>query len=80
MALNYNALLHFKILVPKTDNCNQEEPLNKLSSSVVPEELNISEGLASTVVDRIVVHKNKEASGHCVDATGDRGKERSLQN
>ena len=35
--------------------------MSQLNSAVDPVQLNLSEGIASTLVDRIVVYKNREA-------------------
>jgi hypothetical protein len=76
-ALNYHALLHPKKLTSKVDNHNQEGPLKQLASSAEPEELTLSEGVTATLVDRIVVHKNKEASHNGVDATEQQWKQKA---
>jgi len=56
-ALAYNALLHPEILTSKS---NQPEG-PQLTSSTNPQDLNLSEGIAATLVDRILPHKNREA-------------------
>ncbi len=60
-ALNYNALLHPEVLTLKLGYCNNGTELSTLSLNVTPEELNLSQGLAGTFVDKIYVHKAKEA-------------------
>jgi hypothetical protein len=59
-ALAYNALLHPEILTSKSSN-GAEGPISQLDSAVDPEQLNLTEGIASTLVDRIVMYKNREA-------------------
>lgn len=56
-ALAYNALLHPEILTSKSNQ--PERP--QLTSSANPQYLNLSEGIAATLVDRILPHKNREA-------------------
>jgi len=60
-ALNYNALLHPEVLTSKPGYRNNGTELSTLDSNVTPEELNLSQGLAGTLVDKIYVHKAKEA-------------------
>ncbi len=57
--LNYHILLHPEI--------NSSKPGQKQSSAVSdlqvdPDELNLSVGITATLIDHIVIHKNKEAS------------------
>jgi hypothetical protein len=59
-ALNYNVLLHPKILTSKP-GAKLKGPMTELASSAAPEELKLCDGLAATLVDRIVLYKNKEA-------------------
>jgi hypothetical protein len=60
-ALNYNALTHPEILASKP-GYYKESALNTLKTEVDPEDLNLSDGLAATLVDKIVLHKNKEGA------------------
>jgi len=60
-ALNYNALLHPEVLTSKPGYRNNGTELSTLNSNVTPEELNLSQGLAGTLVDKIFVHKAEEA-------------------
>ncbi len=60
-ALIYNALNHPEILASKPGYSNQSA-LNTMDSQVEPDELNLSNGLAAMLVDRIVIHKNKEGT------------------
>jgi hypothetical protein len=59
-ALNYNVLLHPKILTSKP-GAKIQGLLSEMISSAAPEEVNLSDGLAAMLVDRIVLYKNKEA-------------------
>jgi hypothetical protein len=52
-ALNYNALPYPEVLTLKPGYCNNGTELSTLSSNVTPEELNLSPGLAGTLVDKI---------------------------
>jgi hypothetical protein len=68
--LNYNALLHPVVLALKPGYCNNGIELSTLDSNMIPEELNLSHGLACTLVDKIYGHKAKEAelsSANAVD-------------
>jgi hypothetical protein len=56
--LNYNALTHPEILAMKPGHSNLSA-LNYMKTEVEPEELNLSTGLAATLVEKIVLHKNK---------------------
>jgi hypothetical protein len=58
-ALNYQVLLHPEILSSKP---GQKQSLALPDSQVCPDELNLSGGIAATLIDRIVIHKNKESS------------------
>jgi hypothetical protein len=60
-ALNYNALLNPEILATKHGG-NKNDLTSDLATNVAPTELNLTEGLAATLVDRIVDYKIKEAS------------------
>jgi hypothetical protein len=73
-ALNYNVLLHPEIHGTKHGGVALT---SSLESTVEPEELNLSHGLAATLVDRIVMHKNKEASRNGVDAEEQRRKRKA---
>jgi len=59
--LNYNALTHPEILATKPGYSNGSV-LNSLNTDVKPEELNFGSGLAATLVEKIVLHKNKEGA------------------
>jgi hypothetical protein len=59
--LNYNALLHPKVLTSKPGNTCDRPAANGMTSQVTPEEVNLLEGLAGKLVDRIFVHKSREA-------------------
>ncbi len=58
-AWNYNVLLHPEILTSKP-SAKIQGPLSEMVSSA-PEDLNLCNGLAATLADRIVLYKNKEA-------------------
>ncbi len=60
-ALNYNALTHPEILAFKP-GYNKESAVNTLKTEVDPEDLNLSDGLAAMLVEKIVLHKNKEGT------------------
>jgi hypothetical protein len=61
-ALNKNVLLLPEILATKPSSTEEEtKTSNDLSSSLPPSELNLSQGLAGTLVERIVVESNREA-------------------
>ena len=60
-ALNYNVLLHPEILATK-HGAKEKELTTGLETNVALEDLNLSEGLAATLVERIVDYKVKEAS------------------
>ena len=66
-ALNYNVLLHPEILATK-HGAKEKELTTGLETNVAPEDLNLSEGLAATLVERIVDYKVKEASCNGVGA------------
>ncbi len=57
-ALNYNVLCHPEIATSHNGSTHSSLP----TSTVPAEELNLSQGLSGTLVDRIVVHKNREAT------------------
>jgi hypothetical protein len=59
--LNYNVLTHPEILASKP-GYNKESALSTLKMEVVPEDLNLSDGLVATLVDKIVLHKNKDGA------------------
>jgi len=59
--LNYNALTHPEILATKPGYSNGSV-LNSLNTDVKPEELNFGSGLAATLIEKIVLHKNKEGA------------------
>jgi hypothetical protein len=58
-ALNYQVLLHPEILSSKP---GQKQSLALPDLQVCPDELNLSGGIAATLIDHIVIHKNKESS------------------
>jgi hypothetical protein len=58
-ALNYNALCRPEVLASKPDN-KKKTDVDLLDSKVAPDDLNLTEGLAGTLVERIVIHKSKE--------------------
>jgi hypothetical protein len=61
-ALNMNVLLHPEIMASKPASSDETpEILNALTSSLPASELNLMEGLAGTLVQRIVIKTNKEA-------------------
>jgi hypothetical protein len=61
--LNMNVLLHSVIVATKhLTSKNSSKTFNGPSSLLLPLELNISEGLAGTLVDRIVFESNREAA------------------
>jgi hypothetical protein len=66
-ALNYNCLLHEEIMAskPSIEEHQAKKPLIK--SSLTPSELNLSGGLAGTLIDRIVAEKNKEGGALTID-------------
>jgi hypothetical protein len=66
-ALNMNVLLHHKIVASKpsakeSQSENSSGTSDGLSSILSLSELNISEGLAGTLVDRIILESNREAA------------------
>ncbi len=70
-ALHYNVLLHPEIHGTKHGGVALS---STLVSTVELEELNLSQGLAVMLVDKIVLHKNKEACCNRVDAEEQRRK------
>jgi hypothetical protein len=75
-ALNYNALLNPEILATK-HGMNNNELTSDLVTNVPPTELNLTEGLAATLVDRIVDYKIKEASRNGATAEDQRRKRKA---
>jgi hypothetical protein len=73
-ALSFNALLHPEILASKSGNSSKG---SVLESTIDPEELNLSEGLAATLVERIVLYKNDEARRNGADADENRRKRKA---
>ncbi len=65
--MNYNALNHPEIITSKPGNTHQSA-LDLIESQVQPDQLNLSGGLATMMVDRIVVHKMKEANHSGINA------------
>ncbi len=59
--MNFNALLHPEVLTSKPGYSTEQKGVDELDSQVAPEELNLSEGLVGSLVDKIYVHKAKEA-------------------
>ncbi len=57
-ALNYNVLCHPEISTLHNGSNHSSPP----TSNVLAEELKLSQGLSGTLVDHIVVHKNREAT------------------
>jgi hypothetical protein len=70
-ALNYNCLLHPEIAGTK------QTLTSGLQTNVDPQELNLSVGLAATLVDRIVLYKNQEAARNGVSADEQRRKRKA---
>ncbi len=70
-ALSFNALLHPEVLASKSGNSSKG---SVLESTVDPEELNLLEGIAATLVERIVVCKNDKAHCNGADANENRRK------
>ena len=60
-ALNYYVLLHPEI--SSSNPSNQPATINTVVTNVPASDLNLSDGLAGTLIDRIVVEKNKETRG-----------------
>lgn len=56
-ALNYNVLLHPELVQNQHSNSTQLQ-----KTTVQPDQLNLSAGLAGVLIDRVVIHKNREAS------------------
>jgi hypothetical protein len=75
-ALNYNVLLHPEILATK-HGAKEKELTTGLETNVALEDLNLSEGLAATLVERIVDYKVKEASRNGVGADEQRRKRKA---
>ena len=59
--MNYNVLTHPEILASKP-GYNKESALSTLKMEVVPEDLNLSDGLVAMLVDKIILHKNQEGA------------------
>ncbi len=59
--LNFNALCHPEVLTSKPGYCTKKKGIDALDSQVAPDELSLSEGLVGSLVDKIYVHKAKEA-------------------
>jgi len=74
-ALNYKCLQHPEILSTK-NGASQKGLTIDSRSCAAPEELNLSDGLAATLIDRIVLYKNKEANRNGADADEQRQKRR----
>jgi hypothetical protein len=53
-------LCHPEVLASKPDNKKKTE-VDLLDSKVAPDDLNLTERLAGTLVEKIVIHKSKEA-------------------
>jgi hypothetical protein len=66
-ALNYNALCHPEVLTTKPGFKNNTDATT-LETTITPDELNLSEGLAGTLVDKIFVYKSKEADNTGINA------------
>jgi hypothetical protein len=61
-ALNKNVLLFPKILATKPSSTEESTMIsNEISSSLPPSQLNISHGLAGTLVECIVIESSREA-------------------
>jgi hypothetical protein len=62
-ALNYNVLLHPEISAsnPDNDGSSGDQQNKMMVSNLHPRELNLTEGLSGTLIDRIVLHSNKES-------------------
>jgi hypothetical protein len=60
-ALNFNVLLNSKILPSKPKDGNAPDKSLSTSSKIDPSCLNLSEGLAGTLIEQIVMPDNKEA-------------------
>jgi len=60
-ALNYNVLLHEEIAPSNPDRNPPASVIRK--TNVAADELNLSAGLAGSLIDRIVIEKNKETRG-----------------
>jgi hypothetical protein len=60
-ALNYNVLLHPEILPSKPKNSGQPIMEYSVISSLPATHLNLSNGLTGTLIDRIMIEKNKES-------------------
>jgi hypothetical protein len=73
-ALSFNALLHPEILASKSGNGSKGIALE---STADPAELNLSEGLAATLVERIVMYKNDESRHNGADAEDNRRKRKA---
>ena len=72
-ALNYNCLLHPEIQATKHGTTGKPHTL-ALETTAAPEDLNLSDGLAATLIDRIVLYKNGEANQNGTDADEQRRK------
>jgi hypothetical protein len=69
-ALNYNVLLHKEIIgTNKSETSSQQ-----LTSTIDPRDLNLTEGLAGTLVDRICLRYNEESRQH--DGTAEERKKK----
>ena len=66
-ALNYNALCHPEVLTTKP-GCMKNTDVSTFDINICPDELNLSEGLAGTLVDKIFVYKTKEADNSGTNA------------
>jgi len=74
-ALSYNALLHPEIIATKYGT--KQELTSDLKTNVAPVELNLNEGLAATLVDRIVEYKVREAGRNGENAEEQRRKRKA---
>jgi len=72
-ALNYNCLLHPEIQATKHGTTGKPHTL-ALKTTAAPEDLNLSDGLSATLIDKIVLYKNREANRNGTNADEQRRK------
>ena len=64
--LNYNVLNHSEIQLTKTTLQNGTQN-NNTGNATSPQELNLSDGYAGTLVDRVVEYRNREDARNGID-------------
>ncbi len=66
-ALSYSAFCHPEVVATNLSEFKKNTAVTTLDTTITPYELNLSEGLVGTMINKIFVYKTKEADNFGVN-------------